>query len=87
MDRRHRKMIEDVVNETMTAIGDSAARCVMNSIPVPWEDYEEKLVDNMVEVMSDIMADELARKFKPSLWGRVKDFFDINYHGEIGGRQ
>lgn len=71
MDRRHRKMIEDVVNETMTSIGDSAARCVMNSIPVPWEDYEEKLVDNMVEVMSDILAEKLSKIVSPPWYVRL----------------
>ena len=76
MDRRHRKMIEDVVNDTMTAIGDSVARCIMNSIPVPWDDYEEKLVDNMVEVMSDILAEKLAKIVSPPWYVRLWKCFN-----------
>ena len=71
MERRHRKMIEDVVNETMTAIADSTARCIMNSIPIPWESYEEVLVDNMIEVMIDILADVQDKLAKPPWYKRL----------------
>ena len=64
MEKRHRKMIEDVVNESLTAIADSAARHIMNSAPVPWDVYEEKLVADMIEVWSDICAEKMAKDMR-----------------------
>ena len=45
-------------------------------IPVPWDDYEEKLVDNMVEVMSDILAEKLAKIVSPPWYVRLWKCFN-----------
>jgi hypothetical protein len=59
LEPRYEKMLQDVAAESMDYIADTTARCIMNSVPVPHEVLEKKLLDNMIEVCSDILNEEL----------------------------
>ena len=61
MTRKHEKMLQDVVSDEMAEIAEHTARCLMNSQPVPWELHQERIVNAVLEVYTDILADALSK--------------------------
>ena len=75
-------MVEDVVAETMDYIADSAARCLLNSVPMPIDAWEQKMVDNFCELYADLLAESVNKIVCPPWYVRLWDWFAFPFRKE-----
>ena len=77
MTRRQEKMVEGVVADFMDYVSDSAGRCLLNSVPMPIEAWEKRLVDDFSELFTDLLADTVNKIVRPPWYKRFWKWLTI----------